>query len=206
MPPRASASGSASRGRGKATASKSSAPGAKRSSTSTTSRGRGSANAARGRKRRQEEEEDEEERPDVVDLGGDDGDELDRTMEEAEEDDQGEGEDDDDDEEEDEDGDREKISPELVTRVLHAFFEREGTRITRDANAAVARYVDVFVREAIARAAVERERGFLEVSTFSFPSPFPACLLHVGIGGVVWLVADAGCFRLRTWKRLPRSC
>jgi hypothetical protein len=106
----------------------------------------------------------------VVDLDdGDDDDEGDRTMDDGEgdgdrdEDGQSEG-----DEEDDEDGDREKISPELLTRILHAFFEREGTRITRDANAAVARYVDVFVREAIARAAVERERGFLEVSFFFF--------------------------------------
>jgi hypothetical protein len=65
---------------------------------------------------------------------------------------------------EEEDDDREKIPPELLTRILYEFFEKEGTRITKDANAAVARYVDVFVREAIARAAVEREGGFLEVS------------------------------------------
>lgn len=69
------------------------------------------------------------------------------------------------DEEEDEEEERQRIPPELLTRILYEFFEQEGTRITRDANAAVARYVDVFVREAIARAAVEREGGFLEVST-----------------------------------------
>jgi hypothetical protein len=79
---------------------------------------------------------------------------------------EGEGDGQSEEEEDDEDGDREKISPELLTRILHSFFERDGTRITRDANTAVARYVDVFVREAIARAAVERERGFLEVSFF----------------------------------------
>lgn len=67
---------------------------------------------------------------------------------------------------EDEEGDdeREKIPPELLTRILHEFFGKEDTRITKDANAAVAKYVDIFVREAIARAAVERGRGFLEVS------------------------------------------
>jgi hypothetical protein len=75
--------------------------------------------------------------------------------------DDGEG---DDGEEDEEEGEREKIPAELLTRILYEFFEREGTRITRDANAAVARYVDVFVREAIARAAVERRGGFLEVS------------------------------------------
>ena len=83
------------------------------------------------------------------------------------------GEGNDNDEEDEEEG-REKIPPELLTRILHAFFEREGTRITRDANAAVARYMDIFVREAIARAAVERSGGFLEVefsSLFFFSLP-----------------------------------
>ena len=56
------------------------------------------------------------------------------------------------------------IPPELMTRVLHEFFARDATRISRDANAAVGKYVDVFVREAIARAAVEKKGGFLEVS------------------------------------------
>ena len=76
-------------------------------------------------------------------------------------------------EDDDEDEEREKIPGELLTRILHEFFEREGTRVTRDANAAVVRYVDVFVREAIARAAVERDGGFLEVSLplLSFPCP-----------------------------------
>jgi hypothetical protein len=71
--------------------------------------------------------------------------------------------------EDDEDDETERIPPELLTRVLHEFFERDGTRITRDANAAVARYMDVFVREAIARAAVERDGGFLEVSFANVP-------------------------------------
>jgi len=57
------------------------------------------------------------------------------------------------------------IPPALLTRMLHQFFEKEGTRISKDANAAVAQYVDVFVREAIARAAAENRGGFLEVSS-----------------------------------------
>ncbi|AEO62042.1 hypothetical protein MYCTH_2070850 [Thermothelomyces thermophilus ATCC 42464] len=72
---------------------------------------------------------------------------------------------------EDDDDERERIPPELLTRILHGFFGREETRITRDANAAVARYVDVFVREAIARAAVEREGGFLEVEDLEKIAP-----------------------------------
>ncbi|KAK5997227.1 hypothetical protein PT974_02581 [Cladobotryum mycophilum] len=59
-------------------------------------------------------------------------------------------------EEEDEGGELEKSIPrDLLTRVLHEFFAKDSTRISRDANAAVGKYVDIFVREAIARAAVE---------------------------------------------------
>lgn len=60
------------------------------------------------------------------------------------------------------------IPPALLTRILHEFFEKEGTRVTSDANEAVARYMDVFVKEAIARAAAERGKGFLEVSSTIF--------------------------------------
>lgn len=64
---------------------------------------------------------------------------------------------------------------------MHHHFNNEKTKLAKDANAAVAKYVDVFVREAIARAAYERVGteggsagrgavvdGFLEVSFFSF--------------------------------------
>lgn len=74
------------------------------------------------------------------------------------------------------------IPPKLLTRLLHHHFQNEKTKVAKDANAVVAKYVDVFVREAIARAAYERAEadgagggrgvgdGFLEVC-------FP-CLLH----------------------------
>jgi hypothetical protein len=66
-------------------------------------------------------------------------------------------------------GEPEKTIPKnLLTRVLHEFFEKDATRISRDANGAVGRYVDVFVREAIARTAVEKRSGFLEVRMTSF--------------------------------------
>ena len=65
----------------------------------------------------------------------------------------------------DDEPEQEKTIPkDLLTRVLHEFFTKDATRISRDANAAVGKYFDVFVREAIARAAVEKESGFLEVS------------------------------------------
>lgn len=72
---------------------------------------------------------------------------------------------DDKDDEEEEEPER-GIPPDLLTRILHEFFEKDGTRITKDANNAMAKYMDIFVKEAIARAAAERTGGFLEVSNF----------------------------------------
>ncbi len=58
---------------------------------------------------------------------------------------------------------KQTIPPALLTRILHEFFEKKGTRLTKDANEAIAGYMDVFVREAIGRAAEERKSRFLEV-------------------------------------------
>jgi histone H3/H4 len=69
-----------------------------------------------------------------------------------------------------------KIPSKLLTRLLHQHFQNEKTKVAKDANNVVAKYVDVFVREAIARAAYERAEsdgnaggrgvgdGFLEVN------------------------------------------
>jgi centromere protein X len=57
------------------------------------------------------------------------------------------------------------IPPELMTRLLHEFFEKDGTRVTKDANEAVAKYVDIFVREAIARVATDSNSAFFEVGS-----------------------------------------
>ncbi|KAI1173195.1 CENP-S associating centromere protein X-domain-containing protein [Nemania sp. FL0916] len=78
----------------------------------------------------------------------------------------GEEEDDDDDEET-----KKTIPPELLTRILHECFEKDGTRISKDANKAIAMYMDIFVREAIARTAVEKENGFLEVEDLEKIAP-----------------------------------
>lgn len=48
------------------------------------------------------------------------------------------------------------IPPKLLTRLVHHHFKSEKTKLAKDANPVVAKYVDVFVREAIARAAYER--------------------------------------------------
>ncbi|KAJ4255579.1 hypothetical protein NW762_009576 [Fusarium torreyae] len=71
---------------------------------------------------------------------------------------------------EDEEPDK-SIPPELLTRLLHEFFAKDATRISRDANSAAGKYFDVFVREAIARAAVEKDGGFLEVEDLEKVSP-----------------------------------
>jgi centromere protein X len=62
-------------------------------------------------------------------------------------------------------GPEKTIPKELLTRLLHEFFAKDATRISKDANAAAAKYMDIFVREAIARTAVEKQGGFLEVRT-----------------------------------------
>ena len=65
------------------------------------------------------------------------------------------------------------IPQKLLVRLLHEGFDNESTKIGKDAMAVVGKYVELFVREAIARAAVEREGqggsglndGFLEVGS-----------------------------------------
>lgn len=64
-----------------------------------------------------------------------------------------------------------KIPAELLVRLLHSFFEKDGTRISRDANAAVAKYMDIFVKEAIARTDHETSGTFLEVSDLEKIAP-----------------------------------
>ncbi|KAL4994573.1 CENP-S associating centromere protein X-domain-containing protein [Aspergillus recurvatus] len=76
------------------------------------------------------------------------------------------------------------IPPKLLTKLVHHHFRNEKTKIAKDANAVVAKYIDVFVREAIARAAHERAEaqgvagggggiadGFLEVEDLEKMGP-----------------------------------
>lgn len=51
------------------------------------------------------------------------------------------------------------IPPKLLTKLVHHHFQNNKTKIAKDANAVVAKYVDIFVREALARAAYERAEG-----------------------------------------------
>lgn len=80
-----------------------------------------------------------------------------------------------------------KIPAKLLTRLLHHHFQNDKTKVAKDANTVVAKYVDVFVREAIARAAFERAEadtagggrnandGFLEVCCYSFETWSARC-------------------------------
>jgi hypothetical protein len=92
--------------------------------------------------------------------------------------------------EEEEEEEKEHIPQELLTRLLHECFREEGTRISKDANVAVGRYMETFVREALARAAFERRGkegeenggGFLEVCSF-FLLFFPWSTARIGETG-----------------------
>lgn len=96
-----------------------------------------------------------------------------------------------------------KIPEELVARVMHEFFKREDTRVSRAASRALGRYFEIFVQEAIARTKQERGGRFLEVGPLSFSPLFllgrRGCTEGVGWGGFV------NGRRLRIWKRLRRS-
>ncbi|KAK3939270.1 ADP ATP carrier protein [Diplogelasinospora grovesii] len=121
-----------------------------RGSTSRTTAGGRGGRAGAGSRSRAEPEDLEEEDGERIDNGEGKGEEDEEAVE----------------------GEKPKsIPPELLTRLLHEFFENDTTRITKDANAALAKYMDVFTREAIARAAVEKEGGFLEVEDLEKIAP-----------------------------------
>jgi hypothetical protein len=54
---------------------------------------------------------------------------------------------------------KENIPEDLLNVLIHQFFKKEGTRMSRDANKAIGRYMETFVREALARAAWARDEG-----------------------------------------------
>ncbi|ROW12015.1 hypothetical protein VPNG_05229 [Cytospora leucostoma] len=150
MPPKASASGAP---RGRPAGSKNKTSGTSSSKTAT----KKPSAAAKGKQRAQPSVSPEPRDRSDEEHANDDSDEP---MEEAIE------LDDDDDEEPEK-----TIPPELLTRILHELFEKDGTRITKDANNAVAKYMDIFVKEAIARAAAERDGGFFEVEDLEKIAP-----------------------------------
>ncbi|KAL1888969.1 hypothetical protein Sste5346_009237 [Sporothrix stenoceras] len=62
---------------------------------------------------------------------------------------------------------RKTLPPALLTRLLYHFFQNQGgtpTRMTQDAHASVNKYMEIFIREAVARSVAERGNGaFLDV-------------------------------------------
>lgn len=89
----------------------------------------------------------------------DSDDDSDRYQLQQQQDSDAEEQQDEDEAEDSEEVERPTVPSELLTRLLYEFFESDKTKITKDANEAVARYVDIFVREAIARSVMEREGG-----------------------------------------------
>lgn len=97
------------------------------------------------------------------------------------------------------------IPGKLLTRLLHHNFQNEKTKVAKDANEVVAKYVDVFVREALARATYERAEGgdgggaigdgFLEVCLSSFSM----------VMFDVRLLTDMLCGRSKILRRWHRS-
>lgn len=88
------------------------------------------------------------------------------------------------------------LPPKLLTALLHHHFARDDTRIGKDASRLAGTYVEVFIKEAIARAGYERreaaregggEGGFLEVglpiffSFFVFLFPFLLLFLYLAL-------------------------
>jgi hypothetical protein len=114
----------------------------------------------------------------------------------------------------------ETIPPELLRTLLHEFFADERTRISKGADKAVGKYMETFVREAIARANYERNGngaggagdGFLEVCVRSRTRQRDGDG-EVGEDGSEeaeemnnvrwqWLILD---YRLRIWRSWRRN-
>ncbi|KAI9764768.1 MAG: hypothetical protein M1840_008037 [Geoglossum simile] len=71
------------------------------------------------------------------------------------------------------------VPPKLISKLLHEHFEDEGTRVSKDANAAVGNYIELFVKEALASAIAEHQKSaggaardsFLEVEDLEKIAP-----------------------------------
>ncbi|PQE29446.1 Centromere X protein [Rutstroemia sp. NJR-2017a WRK4] len=80
----------------------------------------------------------------------------------------------DDGEEVEEADERAKIPDDLLTKIIHEMFKEDKSRISKEANRAVGKYVDTFVREAVARvrfAGRGGEGGWWEVEDLEKMAP-----------------------------------
>jgi hypothetical protein len=71
------------------------------------------------------------------------------------------------------------IPQKLVTRLLYEGFEDKNMKIGREAMAVVGKYMETFVREALARAVYEREEAEAEVGKGTGDGFLQVCLLHL---------------------------
>ena len=70
------------------------------------------------------------------------------------------------------------IPPQLLTKLLYENFTDEQTRISKDANVVVAKYMETFVREALARAAYERKEGSATAAVGGTSDPWLEVRVH----------------------------
>lgn len=104
-----------------------------------------------------------------------------------------------------------KIPTELLNRLLRQFFEDEQTKISHSASVLVGRYMEIFVKEALARAKIERKESnagsdaFLEVS--NAPYMHRRCNESSRLrGGHLPDQTDMkACYRWRTWRSWRHS-
>ena len=105
------------------------------------------------------------------------------------------------------------IPPALLTRLLHHHFKDSGTRIGKEANGVVGKYMETFVREAIARAAFERSEAAAKGGGSGMAGDFleVSVIYSSGSGGSqmskeIWLLTCRLWCRLRILRNWPRSC
>ncbi|QSZ35479.1 hypothetical protein DSL72_008349 [Monilinia vaccinii-corymbosi] len=92
-------------------------------------------------------------------------------------------------EEEDEDEDldeRTKIPDDLLSKIMHELFTEPNSRISKEANRAVGKYLDTFVREAVARVSAPIYRA-----TFCTANRGPAFAVAVASAGLEDVDVDA---------------
>lgn len=92
------------------------------------------------------------------------------------------------------------IPPALLTKLLHHHFQDDKIRIGKEANGVVGKYMETFVREAIARAAFERS----EAGGKGFGGHFLEVCGSTSRGGECTLTTW-GTGRLRIWKSWRRN-
>jgi hypothetical protein len=98
------------------------------------------------------------------------------------------------------------IPPTLLTKTIHAHFEDQNLRMSKAASGAVAKYMETFVREALARAAFERAEESEKTSGKRRDMFLEVRSGLLSRGRYCEAGADFLPFRLRTLRSLLHSC